>query len=156
MKAPAIIAILCLGLGATPLPPDVDRSALQVSGAFFAVSVSDLTASIAWYTEKLGLRVTKEIPDARVAILEGNDLIVELTQDASPGAQPTTMGVPGGMAVRGITRAGFIVADFDNVLARLRAPQAEIAFGPYPARPGQPANVIIKDNGGNLVQIFGK
>ena len=31
-----------------------------------------------------------------------------------------------------------------------------IAFGPFPARPNQRANMIVKDNAGNLIQIFGR
>jgi hypothetical protein len=32
---------------------------------------------------------------------------------------------------------------------------AKHTFGPYPARPGQRANVIVRDNAGNLIQCFG-
>lgn len=37
----------------------------------------------------------------------------------------------------------------------LQKRNVEIAFGPYPARKNQRANVIIRDNGGNLIQLFG-
>jgi hypothetical protein len=37
----------------------------------------------------------------------------------------------------------------------LEARDVEIAFGPYPARADQRANVIVKDNAGNLIQFFG-
>ena len=56
----------------------------------------------------------------------------------------------------GIFKAGVIVEDFDRMLAALKARQLEIAYGPYPARANQRANVIVRDNAGNLLQFFGK
>ena len=41
-------------------------------------------------------------------------------------------------------------------LASLRAASVPFAFGPYPARAGQRANVIVRDPEGNLIQIFGR
>ena len=43
---------------------------------------------------------------------------------------------------------------FDSVVSQLRARGVEIAFGPFPARENQRANVLIRDNAGNLIQIF--
>jgi hypothetical protein len=31
-----------------------------------------------------------------------------------------------------------------------------IRYGPYPTHEGQRANVIIEDDGGNLIQVFGQ
>ena len=130
------------------------------SGAFFAVSVPDLRASVAWYSETLGLRTvmsTSGPNDGTVAVLEGNGLIVELVH--LPSALPLARAAP---AVRdkeyvhGFFKAGVIVDDFDALVARLKAGGVEIAYGPFPPRPGQRANVIIRDNAGNLIQFFGK
>ena len=41
-------------------------------------------------------------------------------------------------------------------MAPRQARGAEIAFGPFPARDGQRANLIVRDNAGNLIQFFGK
>jgi hypothetical protein len=38
----------------------------------------------------------------------------------------------------------------------LRARRAEIVIGPFPARNSQPADLIVKDNAGNLIQFFVK
>jgi hypothetical protein len=57
--------------------------------------------------------------------------------------------------VHGLAKAGVIVRDFDATLAMLKARSVEIAFGPYPKREGQRANVILRDNAGNLIQLFG-
>jgi catechol 2,3-dioxygenase-like lactoylglutathione lyase family enzyme len=135
-------------------------SPTPVTGAFFALSVADVNASAGWYTEKLGLKVimplTKSGP-ASVIVLEGSGLIVELIQhdDAAPlsKAAPT---VKANYLVHGIFKAGVIVEDFDKTLAMLRERNVPIAFGPFPAKSGQRANVIIRDNAGNLIQFFGK
>ncbi len=130
-------------------------------GAFFALSVSDMAASSRWYVEKFGLRVTmppSRTDKAAATVLEGGGLIVELVQhdDAVPlsRAAPTLQG--GSLFVHGIFKAGFVVDDFDATIAMLRARHVEIAFGPFPKRPNQRANAIIKDNAGNFIQIFGK
>ena len=126
---------------------------LTSTGAFFALSVPDIQASTRWYSEKLGLKVTMNIPASNtpaVIVLEGGGLIVELIQhaEASPlGRDP--------VLAHGFTKAGFVVQDFDRTLATLRERGVEIAYGPYPGRADQRANVIVRDNAGNLLQIFG-
>jgi hypothetical protein len=59
-------------------------------------------------------------------------------------------------SVHGVFKAGARVEDFEGTVAMLRARAVEIAYGPYPARENQRANVIIRDNSGNLIQFFGK
>jgi catechol 2,3-dioxygenase-like lactoylglutathione lyase family enzyme len=136
-------------------PSDVAApAALNATGAFFAVSVADLEASVRWYTEKLGLRVAQRLPKvdkAALAILSGGGLIVELVHndDAVPRA-----GEP--VLVRGIFKVGVIVDSLAKTLAILRSRQVPIAFGPFPAKPGAMANAIVRDNAGNLIQFFGR
>jgi len=135
-------------------------AATTVNGAFFALSVSDLDASVKWYTDKLGLKITLRPPkqnQSAVAVLEGGGLIVELIQhdDAVSLAKSLGSAKPSHM-VHGISKVGMIVDDFDGTLATLKARGVEIFLGPYPARIGQRANVIVKDNAGNLIQLFGK
>jgi len=129
------------------------------AGAFMALSVADVQASARWYSEKLGLKVVHETPKrdrAAVVVLEGGGLVVELVQldDALPlsKAAPAT----GPQFVHGIFKAGVLVEDFDGTVARLRARGVEIAYGPFPARENQRANVIVRDNAGNLIQFFAK
>lgn len=130
------------------------QPAMTATGAFFALSVADVKASAQWYQEKLGLKITMQTPKAdktAVIVLEGGGLIVELVErdDAAPGAADPIM-------VHGIIKAGVILDDFDKTLATLNERHVPIAFGPYPAKGNQRANVIIKDNSGNLIQFFGK
>jgi catechol 2,3-dioxygenase-like lactoylglutathione lyase family enzyme len=134
---------------AAPAAPEAPL--LTATGAFFALSVADLDASARWYRESLGLRIVLQPPKqgkTAVVVLEGNGLLVELLQDDDA--------TPKRGAIHGLTKAGIIVADFDRTLALLGERQVRIAFGPYPASATQRANVIIQDNSGNLIQIFGR
>ena len=135
------------------MPLRAQAPLLSRTGAFFALSVPDIQASSRWYSEKLGLKVTMTIPASdtpAVTVLEGGGLIVELIQHAQAvplGRDP--------VLTHGFTKAGFVVQDFDRTLATLRQRGVEVAYGPFPARADQRANVIIRDNAGNLIQIFG-
>lgn len=130
------------------------------SGAFFALSVADMNASARWYQERFGLKAVLQSPKADgagVIVLEGRGLIVELIErdDAVPFRKATS-GTTDPLKVHGIVKAGVIVDDFEKTLALLKKRRVEIAFGPFPAKVDQRANVIVKDNEGNLIQLFGK
>ena len=155
MKALGIVLFLMIPV----LAWSQTSSPISAKGAFFAVSVTDMEASTRWYEEKLGLSVVLRVPRTEqpaVTVLEGRGLIVELVEHKGPAPEakpaPAAMGRVFG---EGIFKAGVIVEGFDDTIAALRARGVEIAFGPFPARPGQRANAIIKDNAGNLIQLFG-
>jgi catechol 2,3-dioxygenase-like lactoylglutathione lyase family enzyme len=131
----------------------------KATGAFFALSVADMQASAKWYSEKLGLKVVMEEPKragSAVTVLEGGGLIVELIQDDN--ALPLSQAAPASTrreSVHGLFKGGALVEDFEQTVAMLRARAVEIAYGPFAARENQRANVIIRDNSGNLIQFFG-
>jgi predicted enzyme related to lactoylglutathione lyase len=83
-------------------------------------------------------------------VLEGAGLTVELIHD--PAARPAK-GPPG--SVHGVFKAGFLVKDLEKTLAELRARGVKVAFGPFPAKDGQRANAILRDNAGNLIHVLG-
>ena len=143
-----------------PSPSVPAAPAVAATGAFFALSVADLQASAKWYSEKLGLAVVMETPKqdkAAAIVLEGGGLIVELIQhDDGVPLSAAAPAVKSNILVHGVVKAGAIVADFDGTLAMLRKRNVQIAYGPYPARAKQRANVIIQDNAGNLIQLFGR
>ena len=150
MKVFHAVLLLPLFAFAQSKPP---LPVLQTSGAFFAVYVADARTTARWYAEKLGLQIVMDVPRqpetrAAAVILRGGGLTVEIVQhdDAAPPPK----------IARGIFKVGVVVNDFDKALTELKARKVEIAMGPWPARPDQPANVIIKDNAGTLIQIFGK
>jgi catechol 2,3-dioxygenase-like lactoylglutathione lyase family enzyme len=153
------LLLLLAGVPVRAVAAPVNERALRTEGAFFALSVADLVASAAWYEQKLGLSVTLDIPKQNgiaVKVLEGGGLTVELIQDdqARPLAQAAP-GVTDPQRIHGLYKAGFVVKDFDRALALLRERGVEIAFGPFPETATQRANVLIRDNSGNLLQVFG-
>lgn len=144
---------LSLWLAATPTPPTSKPPFEGVTGAFFALSVAHLDASTKWYRDKFGLEVelsTKGDKSA-VVVLSGGGLTVELIH---PDAGTDSGKDP--LLTHGFVKAGFVVGDLDRTLALLRARGVEIAFGPFPAKARSRSNVILKDNAGNLIQVFGK
>ena len=158
LTARASIALTAL-IGVIGFTRPQAQPVFTTRGAFVALSVSDLDASVKWYSEKLGLTVLMRPPKqdkSSVAVLESNGLIVELLQrdDAVPLHQAAPS-VAASYQVHGIFKAGLIVDDFDKTLAALRSRGVEIAIGPFPATTTQRANVIVKDNSGNLLQFFG-
>ena len=154
MKTWILVAGLAwaLALPAHAVPPD--RAPFKTDGAFFALSVADLVASSNWYRDRLGLEIVMQVPVQNgigVTVLEGGGLTVELIQNAQ--ARPP-VGDP--QLVHGYFKSGMIVKDFDRTLATLRERGVEVAFGPFPASDSQRANVILRDNAGNLLQLFGR
>jgi catechol 2,3-dioxygenase-like lactoylglutathione lyase family enzyme len=136
------------------ITPTSDSSPTAL-GAFFAVVVPDIDASAQWYREKLGLKTAMPVTrQGRFAFttLEGNGLIVELIQNQDAQA----VGKSGEPAVHGMFKAGVIVQDFDKTVAFLKFRGVEIVAGPFPTKPDMRANVLVKDNAGNLIQFFGK
>jgi catechol 2,3-dioxygenase-like lactoylglutathione lyase family enzyme len=135
-------------------------AAIHATGAFLALSVADLDASTRWYVERLGLEVVQRPPKydkSMAVVLQGAGLLVELIKhDDSIPLRTAAPAVGSNLLVHGIVKAGAIVDDFESLLAVIRARNVPIAFGPYPARADQRANVIIQDNDGNLIQFFGQ
>jgi catechol 2,3-dioxygenase-like lactoylglutathione lyase family enzyme len=135
-------------------PSSNDSPFAGATGGFIALSVPDLDASVKWYTEKLGLRRIMTIPRMGQivggAALEGDGIMVELLQHeaAKPGTTPSEL-------THGVAKAGLMVPDFERTVAALRARGVTFFGGPYPARPGQRANVMFQDNAGNMLQILG-
>ncbi|HEY4188777.1 MAG TPA: VOC family protein [Candidatus Limnocylindrales bacterium] len=130
-----------------------------MTGGYFAVSVADLDASQRWYEEKLGLDVVLQPPAASgvaIVVLRGEGLIVELIhQDTGVSPADVVPALADRTLLHGFAKAGAIVGDLDAVLAQLRARGVPIKFGPYAATSDQPANLIIEDNEGNLIQFIG-
>ena len=155
MKTIALWMVLC----AFASSADAKASeAFKTTGGFFAVSVADMASSIAWYQNALGLDIVMEQRQGGIAVtaLSGGGLMVELLQ--IDGARPLPVAAPGvtdPQMIHGVWKAGFSVKDFDRTVEELRARGVQIAFGPFPANGNQKANVIIRDNAGNLLQVFG-
>lgn len=156
MAAFLVWASPSFGADALPGPAPIPLA----NGAFFALSVPDIKASGAWYREKFGLKVTLDLPrsgPADILVLEGGGLIVELIQhDEALAPLAVNPPVKEAHLMHGFFKSGFIVEDFQSALATLKSRGVKIAYGPYAAKDGRRANVIIQDNAGNEIHIFGK
>lgn len=159
------LTVICLLLPATlHAQPAAEADAspvMQARETFIGLSVVDLDASTRWYRDKLGLRVVMEFPRteetrSRAAVLRGGGLTVELVQHDDAVPLRTILPRPGGsLYVHGIFKVGMTIDNFDEAVAALRARDVDIAFGPFPSREGQPANIMIRDDAGNYIQLFG-
>ena len=89
-------------------------------------------------------------------VLEGGGLIVELLQhdQAAPLGQACPS-VSSNYLVHGIYKAGVVVKHFDKLIEGLHDRGVPIVIGPFPETAEQRANLIIQDNAGNLIQLFG-
>ena len=157
---PFVLASVVWFLGATGLAAQQSGPTpafAAVQGAFFALSVPDLDSSIDWYSDKLGLRVTSRFDQGKIkgAILAGRGLEVELMSYQDSGAPRDPADIMSKVLVPGITKVGIRVPDFEATLSLLRQRGVAIALGPFPARVDQRANALIRDNAGNLIQLFG-
>ncbi|HZI30618.1 MAG TPA: VOC family protein [Gemmatimonadaceae bacterium] len=159
MSRVSLLWAIAAGSLVSPVAQQADPP-FQTTGAFFALSVPDVSASAQWYREKLGMKVILQPPrsaDASVVVLEGGGLIVELLQhnDAKP-LHSMAPNAGENFKVHGFFKSGVIVEDFDRTIAAFRARGIPIAIGPFPKSATQRANAIIRDYDGNLIQFFGK
>jgi catechol 2,3-dioxygenase-like lactoylglutathione lyase family enzyme len=156
----AALLLLVAPASAQTQDPLLSRSSPFVTrGAFFALSVPDLDASVRWYRESLGLQLVLRPPPREgvaMAALEGGGLLVELIHD--PAALSLGAAAPsldGEHRLHGVFKAGIVVEDWSRLLAELERRGVPIAIGPFPATVEQRANLIIRDNSGNYIQFFG-
>ena len=150
----ALPLVIALAL-TSAAPPRQQKPVFTTHGAFFALSTGDLDATTSWYTTRLGLAVITRYPrqgKAGGVLLGGNGLEVEVIAHDDATDPRTTDRV----LIHGIFKTGFLVDDFDGTIAALRERGVQIAYGPFAARTDQRANAIIRDNAGNLIQIFGE
>ncbi|MEW5916578.1 MAG: VOC family protein [Gemmatimonadota bacterium] len=161
MRLLFVIALLLKpGVAGAQVPAVPADPAFETRGAFLGISVADLDASTRWYAEKFGMRVVFAPPPQggfTGRVLQGGGLTLELLHNASaaplrsvaPSVKHTTM-------VHGIFKGGVFVDNYDQTLSTLRARGVDVAMGPFPSRDGMPANFIVRDNGGNLIQFFSR
>jgi catechol 2,3-dioxygenase-like lactoylglutathione lyase family enzyme len=129
------------------------------TGAFFAVSVSDLASASKWYQEKLGLHLLKEgsAQDGKVhfVLLEGDGTILEIIQHKDAVSR-TKSAAGEEYLLHGIFKMGMMVDDLDGVYRRVKENGIPIAYEIMPARDIPYRSFLIRDNEGNLIQFFGK
>jgi methylmalonyl-CoA/ethylmalonyl-CoA epimerase len=119
------------------------------------ISVPDLEASIRWYVEVLDFEVEQrlEIPaiPAKVAMLRRGDLRLELFE--VPGAQPLPeeRRHPNlDLRTHGNKHLAFAIKDLDSAERELKNRGADIV---WVRRFEFGANIFVRDNSGNLIEL---
>ncbi len=119
---------------------------------YLALSTRNPGPMIAWYRNTFDLRIVRTIrPESAnltVTILDGPLVTVELLARADL--------VPSdGMPERhvGIFKAGFEIADLTPWLARWRATNVDIAYGPFDEAQPPQRSVILRDPDRNLIHL---
>ena len=160
-----VLASLPLGACAHGRPTAQSTSSSLAFGhpekQFFALSVSDLEASAAWYVkvfelERLG---GSESPDgsSRNVIVGNDDFVIELIhhRDAKPLAQWSPEANRTYLAY-GIFKVGLYVENFDRAVEHLRAQQVDLA-GDVRDDPRYGVRFILfRDPDGNFLQLYGE
>ena len=129
--------------------------AVVSSPQFFALSVANLDESVTWYQNNLGLNVAKTInsPDGkvRVVILKSNNLVVELLQNKESIPNPKPKDI---YLVQGIFKVGFSVPKLDELVKELKLRKIVFETEIIESKDLNLKFVLIRDNSGNILQIF--
>jgi catechol 2,3-dioxygenase-like lactoylglutathione lyase family enzyme len=158
MKLPygrlAALLLYVSGAATQGLPPATDVPSFEAQGAFVAIVVSDLDASVHWYESNLGLHLVKRGKSPRIpaetVVLGGHNLFVELIHHEGK-ALPR---VDNEASVPRVLKAGVIVSqkDFDAVATYLK--KRGIEAGIFEDREMGVRSFLFRDNDGNLIQFF--
>ncbi len=146
--------LFALGAAAQGQPPTTDVPAFTAQGAFVAIVVTDLDASVHWYESNLGLHLLKRGKSPRVpaetVVLGGHDLIVELIHHEGKALPRVDDEAP----VPRVLKAGVIVRqkDFDAVATYLQ--KRGIEAGIFEDKEMEMRSFLFRDNDGNLIQFF--
>src|SRR4051812_14668484 len=117
----------------------------ELTPGFVALSVKDIGAQQKWYCDNLGFKIQKPVatvaPGIQFAVLDGNNMLIELIEDKKSASKPV-----GNVAQpHGIFKFGFTVKDFDKFVAALGSKGVKPKYGPFKATATDPANFIIED-----------
>ena len=118
-----------------------------------SLMVDDQTKALAFYTEVLGFRKSKEFPVGAyrwitVVSPEGPDVELSLEPNVNPAAKPFQKA----MFDQGIPLAAFEVDDIRAEFTRLRA--HGVAFTREPTESGPVTTAVFSDTCGNLIMIY--
>ena len=140
--APIILLAAALALG------NAARAEPAYTGSYFAVIVSDIDASVAWYEAHLGVTESTRLADAgryEIVNMVRPGLFVELLELADAATPPDGR-------VRGPFKLGALVADLDAIVAAL--PAAADAPGIVEDANNGLRLLQLRDPDGNVVQLM--
>ena len=150
----AALMLCTAGAAAQGLPSATEAPAFAAQGAFVAIVVTDLDASVHWYEGSLGLHVVKRGKSPRVpaetVVLGGHNLFVELIHH--DGKQLPR--VDNEASVPRLLKTGVIVGEneFNAVAEYLQKHGVET--GIFEDKEMGVRCFLFKDNDGNLIQFF--
>lgn len=147
--------LLLLVLVAGPL--DARAGDLASPPVFLAISVPNLEASLKWYTETFDLAPVRlpGTPKAKVALLKGQGLLVEVVEDTEaldlaallPGVQERHL-------VHGLFKVGFFVRDLDATVSRLKRKGVRFKGSVFTDNVANAKSILVLDNNDNMIQLF--
>lgn len=119
------------------------------------VSVPDLDAAIAWYSDVLGFSVEGRfhIPTipADVAMMVNGDLRMELFEVPGAASLPEDRRIPDhDLQTHGNKHVSFLVRDIDSFGEELKRRGADIV---WIKKFDHGANIFLRDNSGNLIEF---
>lgn len=127
-------------------------------GGFAALSVADIASSASWYERHFGLSRefshTSKDGSVRILVLSRQGLTIELQQHSA--AQPLPPPEGKGFLRHGIFKFGVGVTDVREAAAKLKAAGVTILVKPFEDQGGRYVAAIIRDNSGNVIQLFQK
>ncbi|MBT2185796.1 VOC family protein [Sphingobium sp. H33] len=131
---------------------------LSLAPFMVGLSVADIDKVSAWYVEKLGFKVTLDVPlgttGGKLRWIEAGSQRIELMSlpDSKPG--PERALPPDHAAVRGYTHLTLQVPDLDAAIATLAARGVKPALGPVPVGSLKVKVAFLRDPEGNMVELL--
>jgi catechol 2,3-dioxygenase-like lactoylglutathione lyase family enzyme len=150
---PALL-LFASGAAAQGHPSATEAPAFTAQGAFVAIVVTDLDASVHWYAASLGLQVVKHGKSPRVpaetVVLGGHNLFVELIHH--DGKQLRR--VDNEASVPRLLKAGVIVGQKDLYAMAAYLQNRGVETEIFADKEMGVRCFLLRDNDGNLIQFF--
>lgn len=143
-------------------PPTAAQAPSQApavaSPSFFAVSVADLAASVAWYRRTLGLETVRSVEGragrSRAVVMRRGELVVELVHFEGSRAPRADPEVEHPFQIEGLVKAGVFVADAGQWHAYLLEAGVEADANVVTDEALGVRTFVFRDPDGNRVQVF--
>jgi|APFre7841882630_1041343.scaffolds.fasta_scaffold168968_1 hypothetical protein len=148
-------ALLLLVLFAGPIGAGAED--LASPPVFLAISVPNLETSLKWYTEAFNLTPVRlpGTPKAKVALLKGQGLLVEVVEDTEAVDLATLLpGVQERHLVHGLFKLGFFVRDLNATVNRLKKKGVRFKGSVFTDKVANAKSILVLDNNDNMIQLF--
>ncbi|MEZ5464624.1 MAG: VOC family protein [Lysobacteraceae bacterium] len=149
-----VFAGLFAGLFATPSMAGEARH--TPSPTFFALSVADLDASVAWYAKMLDLKANPvhDADGVRITLMTGERLVVELIEHKEAQGAGDDEDTTRRYLRHGLFKVGYYVDDLDAEVERLGEHGARFRGRVVTDELLRARTILVLDPEGNIVQLF--